>query len=120
MLDHFIISCDDICIWDINESLSKINNILINGGVCVILLYQEIMERQSLTGQKLRQEVNKIVEMAKETEFCSCCPKTRSDGFCTFCLRRILVNKLREKGLNANLCTSKWKHTKEIPGGMKK
>lgn len=79
-------------------------------------LLQEIMERQNLTGQKLRQEVKKIIDVVRETEFCSC-PKPSSSGFCTYCLRRIIVDRLCNKGLNATLCTSKWKHTKQIPGG---
>ncbi|KAL9432406.1 hypothetical protein AB3S75_027440 [Citrus x aurantiifolia] len=79
-------------------------------------LLQEIMERQSITGQKLRQEVKKIIDAVRETEFCSC-PKPSSNGLCTHCLRRILVDRLCDKALNAALCTSKWKHTKQIPGG---
>lgn len=74
------------------------------------------MERQSITGQKLRQEVKKIIDAVRETEFCSC-PKPSSNGLCTHCLRRILVDRLCDKGLSAALCTSKWKHTKQIPGG---
>ncbi|KAK2658752.1 hypothetical protein Ddye_005285, partial [Dipteronia dyeriana] len=46
--------------------------------------------RYSLTTQKLMQEVRRILEEAREKEFC--------------------------RGFNASLCTSKWKHTKKFPG----
>ncbi|KAI9200012.1 hypothetical protein LWI28_001493 [Acer negundo] len=74
-------------------------------------LLQEILERYSLTAQKLRQEVRRILE-ASEREFCRC-TKPSSNA----CLRRILVDLLSKKGFNASLCTSKWKRTKKFPGG---
>ncbi|KAJ0085158.1 uncharacterized protein LOC116121398 [Pistacia vera] len=79
-------------------------------------LLQEILERNSLTGQKLRQEVMRIVELSREREFCRC-SKPSSNGGCTHCLRRLVVNLLRDKGFNASLCTSQWKRTKKYPGG---
>ncbi|KAL5778718.1 hypothetical protein ACOSQ2_009455 [Xanthoceras sorbifolium] len=78
-------------------------------------LLQEILERYSLTGQRLRQEVRRIIEQVREGEFCRCTKP--SSNSCNSCLRRILVDLLCKKGFNASLCTSKWKHTKKFPGG---
>ncbi|WRX30489.1 Protein of unknown function PDDEXK-like - like 10 [Theobroma cacao] len=49
-------------------------------------LLQEILERYVLTGSKLRQEICRIIEVARETDFCSC-TKPSIDG-CTHCLRK--------------------------------
>ncbi|KAF5741928.1 hypothetical protein HS088_TW10G00936 [Tripterygium wilfordii] len=74
---------------------------------------REVLERNSLTGSKLRQEVSRIIEQAKENSFCNC----HNDAHCTHCLRQRVVHLLTEKGFHASLCTSKWKHTKKFPGG---
>ncbi|EOY17074.1 hypothetical protein SCA6_009735 [Theobroma cacao] len=78
-------------------------------------LLQEILERYVLTGSKLRQEICRIIEVARETDFCSC-TKPSIDG-CTHCLRKRVISLLCDRGLNASLCVSKWKHTKKHPGG---
>ncbi|XP_044510095.1 uncharacterized protein LOC123228687 [Mangifera indica] len=80
-------------------------------------LLQEILECHSLTGQKVRQEVTRIVELSREREFCSCSKASCVNGGCTHCLRRLVVNLLRDNGFNASLCTSQWKRTKNCPGG---
>ncbi|TYJ01198.1 hypothetical protein E1A91_A13G136900v1 [Gossypium mustelinum] len=83
-------------------------------------LLQEILERYMLIGSKLRQEVNGIIEEAKETEFCSCINQYQTLSFdigCINCLRKRVINLLCHKGLKATLCVSKWKHTKNYPAG---
>ncbi|GLT32951.1 hypothetical protein SLA2020_075780 [Shorea laevis] len=79
-------------------------------------LLQEILERYTVTNVRLRQGIDRIIEQVKDTDFC-CCREPRSDG-CINCLRKTVVNLLCQKGYNAKLCVSKWKHTKKIPGGM--
>eukprot|EP00257_Ricinus_communis_P020829 XP_015580164.1 uncharacterized protein LOC8264993 [Ricinus communis] len=78
-------------------------------------LLQELLERNSLTGSKLRQEINRIIQVAKGTDFCNCL-NSNSDA-CISCLRQRVVHFLCQKGFNAALCTSKWKRTKKFPGG---
>ncbi|KAI4324254.1 hypothetical protein L6164_023808 [Bauhinia variegata] len=79
-------------------------------------LLQEILERYNSTGSKLREEVGRIIEEAKASEFCSCIePKYSSD--CSNCLRRQVVALLCGRGFKATLCLSQWKHTKKFPGG---
>lgn len=80
-------------------------------------LLQEILERYVSVNIKLREEIERIIEEAKNTDFCSC-EKPKSDDGCINCFRKTVVKLLRQKGYNAKLCTSKWKSTKEIPGGM--
>ncbi|KAJ6858992.1 hypothetical protein NC652_041329 [Populus alba x Populus x berolinensis] len=65
-------------------------------------------------GSKLRQEVSRVIGVAKESDFCNC--KKPTDG-CTICLRQRVVNLLTQKGFEASLCTSKWKNTRKHPGG---
>ncbi|KAJ6744711.1 hypothetical protein OIU79_030935 [Salix purpurea] len=74
-------------------------------------LLQEVLESYSFTGSKLRQEVSKVIGVAKEGDFCSCMKP--ADG----CLRRRVVGLLTQKGFEASLCTSKWKKTRNHPGG---
>ncbi|KDP45627.1 hypothetical protein JCGZ_17234 [Jatropha curcas] len=78
-------------------------------------LLQEVLERCSLTGLKIRQEISRIIEKAKEIEYCHCV-KLSSNG-CSSCLRVKVVDLLSLKGFNASLCTSKWKNTQKFPGG---
>ncbi|XVE60702.1 hypothetical protein DITRI_Ditri05aG0149200 [Diplodiscus trichospermus] len=78
-------------------------------------LLQEILERYVLTGTKLRQEIYGIIEVARETGFCSC-TKPSFDG-CPNCLRKKVITLLCERGLKASLCVSRWKHTRKHPGG---
>lgn len=73
-----------------------------------------VLERYSSIGSKLRQEVSRVVGVAKESDFCNCMKPT--DG-CTSCLRQRVVNLLTQKGFEASLCTSKWKNTRKHPGG---
>lgn len=98
--------------WDKNMENSSTRCITL----CKII--QEILECHSLTGQKLRQEVTRIVELSRESEFCSCSKASCVNGGCTHCLRRLVVNLLRDNGFNASLCTSQWKRTKNCPGGQ--
>ncbi|KAI9377534.1 hypothetical protein POPTR_019G074400v4 [Populus trichocarpa] len=77
-------------------------------------LLQGVLERYSSIGSKLRQEVSRVVGVAKESDFCNCMKPT--DG-CTSCLRQRVVNLLTQKGFEASLCTSKWKNTRKHPGG---
>ncbi|XP_022719807.1 uncharacterized protein LOC111277674 [Durio zibethinus] len=79
-------------------------------------LLQEILERYILIGSKLRHEICRIIEVAKETEFCSCI-KPSIDG-CPNCLRERVITLLCDRGVNAALCISKWKDTKKYPGGI--
>lgn len=78
---------------------------------------QEILERSSLTGSKLRREVCEITEKVREqqADFCQC-RKPNVDA-CNSCLRHGVVNLLCDKGFKATLCTSKWSESKKIPGG---
>ncbi|XP_022772413.1 uncharacterized protein LOC111315058 [Durio zibethinus] len=78
-------------------------------------LLQEILDRYIMIGSKLRQEICGIIEVAKETEFCSC-TKPSIDG-CPNCFRKRVITLLCDRGFNAALCVSKWKHTKKHPGG---
>ncbi|KAK9271291.1 hypothetical protein L1049_026881 [Liquidambar formosana] len=78
-------------------------------------LLQEILERYSLTGSKLRQEVSRVIEMARERDLCHC-PKPSSNT-CAYCLRRRVVKFLCDQGFHATLCTSKWNNTHKFPGG---
>ncbi|KAJ9167305.1 hypothetical protein P3X46_021969 [Hevea brasiliensis] len=73
-------------------------------------LLQEVLERYSLTVSKLRQEINKIIEMAKERDSCKCLEPIT-------CFRQKVVDLLCQRGFSASLCTSQWKHTKKFPGG---
>uniref|UniRef100_A0A6M2FCW6 Uncharacterized protein n=1 Tax=Populus davidiana TaxID=266767 RepID=A0A6M2FCW6_9ROSI len=77
-------------------------------------LLQEVLNRCSKTGSKLRQEVYRITVAAKEADFCSCLKPSKG---CNSCLRQRVVNLLTQKGFVAALCTSKWKNTKKYPGG---
>ncbi|KAG5233116.1 hypothetical protein OIU77_004559 [Salix suchowensis] len=77
-------------------------------------LLQEVLSRCGKTGSKLRQEVNRIIRVAKEAGFCSC---LKPSNGCSSCLRQRVVNLLTQKGFGAALCTSKWKKTKRFPGG---
>ncbi|OMO88570.1 hypothetical protein CCACVL1_08307 [Corchorus capsularis] len=80
-------------------------------------LLQEIQERYVLIGSKLRQEICRIIEKAREeTDFCKCIKKPSIDG-CTNCLRKRVIALLCNRGLNATLCVSKWNHTKKHPAG---
>ncbi|KAK9950218.1 hypothetical protein M0R45_005719 [Rubus argutus] len=80
-------------------------------------LLQEILERSSLTGSKLRREVCEITEKVREqqADFCQC-RKPNVDA-CNSCLRHGVVNLLCDQGFKATLCTSKWSESKKIPGG---
>lgn len=78
-------------------------------------LLLEIMERCNSMGAKLREEIGRVVERARETLVCSC-SKSNSDG-CALCLRRRVVDLLCLKGFSASLRTSKWRHTHKFPGG---
>ncbi|KAE8733370.1 LRR protein [Hibiscus syriacus] len=83
-------------------------------------LLQEILERYALVGSKLRQVVNGIIKEARETVFCSCKNQKqnlRPDVGCINCLRKTVIHLLCRRGLNATLCVSKWKHTKNHPAG---
>ncbi|KAE8706406.1 LRR protein [Hibiscus syriacus] len=87
-------------------------------------LLQEILERYALVGAKLRQEINGIIEEARETVFCSCKNQKqtqkqslRSEAGCINCLRERVIHLLCRSGLNATLCVSKWKHTKNHLAG---
>ncbi|XP_050215704.1 uncharacterized protein LOC126666865 [Mercurialis annua] len=79
-------------------------------------LLQEVVERSSVTGKKLREEINKIIESAKESTICNC-HNHKSNACIITCLRQRVVRLLCQKGLDATLCTSKWNHTKKFPGG---
>lgn len=73
------------------------------------------MERCNSMGAKLREEIGRVVERARETLVCSC-SKSNSDE-CALCLRRRVVDLLCLKGFSASLRTSKWRHTHKFPGG---
>ncbi|PON74534.1 hypothetical protein PanWU01x14_049410 [Parasponia andersonii] len=79
-------------------------------------LLQEVLERYSLTGSKLRREIRRTIDMAKETDYCHC-PKPKTDHGCNYCLRRTVVKILRENGINASSCSSKWRNTKKFLQG---
>lgn len=91
---------------------TKINKIgLVNA---IFHFIQEVLERNSLAGTKIWLEINRSIEQARsESDFCHC---LKTDG-CNNCLRRRVVNLLRDKGLTATLCTSKWRDTKKFPRG---
>ncbi|EXB75380.1 hypothetical protein L484_012754 [Morus notabilis] len=78
-------------------------------------LLQEVLERYSSTGSKLRKEISRTTDMAREAGSCYC-QKTKNEG-CNHCLRRTVVDMLRDQGINATLCTSKWRDTKKFPRG---
>ncbi|KAL1568373.1 hypothetical protein AAHA92_03746 [Salvia divinorum] len=69
------------------------------------LLLQEILKQYNAVGSKLREEMKRQIEIARES--------SRS----TLCLRRAAVNQLCSKGLNAALCFSHWKPTHNTPAG---
>ncbi|CAN0888065.1 hypothetical protein LINGRAHAP2_LOCUS15745 [Linum grandiflorum] len=80
----------------------------------------EILERHSSSSLKLRQEVWRIIGLAKHTDFCSCLNANTiisSEEGCTNCLRHKVVDILSQKRFDATLCTSQWKNTREFPGG---
>ncbi|KAK4413427.1 hypothetical protein Salat_2755300 [Sesamum alatum] len=81
-------------------------------------LLQEILDQCNSSGSKLKEKIKKNIEIAKDSEYCNCMDKMkRLRGCCIKCLRRAAVNQLCDKGLNASLCTSKWKKTDKMPGG---
>ncbi|XP_047968670.1 uncharacterized protein LOC125212515 isoform X2 [Salvia hispanica] len=71
------------------------------------LLLQEIVEQYNAVGWKLREEMKRQIEIARES--------SRSTLLCS--LRRAAVNQLCSKGLNAALCLSHWKPTHNTPAG---
>ncbi|XP_004511493.1 uncharacterized protein [Cicer arietinum] len=80
-----------------------------------VALLQEILERYNITGSKLRQEVGRIINKIKASDFCSCL-KPNSHN-CITCLRRRVATVLSDRGITTNLCMSKWKSTHKVPGG---
>ncbi|KAJ4950491.1 hypothetical protein NE237_027323 [Protea cynaroides] len=78
-------------------------------------LLLEILEHGSSTGLKLSREVSKALERARDTALCQCI--NPSFNGCSKCLRRTIVDQLRDEGLNAAVCTSKWKSMAKTPGG---
>ncbi|KAJ4826502.1 hypothetical protein Tsubulata_024819 [Turnera subulata] len=78
-------------------------------------LIQELLDHYNSTGSKFRQEISRIIGMAKKTDFCNFLEPSR-DG-CISCLRRRVVKLLSQKGFIATLCTSEWKHSRKLPGG---
>jgi len=68
-----------------------------------------------MIGSKLRQEVGRIIDNIKASDYCSCFKPNFHD--CTTCLRRQVAAMLCERGFTTNLCTSRWKTTNEFPGG---
>ncbi|WCJ34856.1 hypothetical protein M5689_016138 [Euphorbia peplus] len=102
--------------WDDNESIDSHNSIQRTlFWESQEALLQEVLERYSLTSSRLRQEINRIIEIAKETNFCSCFKPNSIE--CISCLRRNVVDFLSQRGFNATLCTSLWKPTNKFPGG---
>ncbi|KAH6789011.1 hypothetical protein C2S51_004017 [Perilla frutescens var. frutescens] len=77
-------------------------------------LLQEIIEQYHSIGSKLREEIKREIEIAREWGFCINCERR-----CTAnsCLRRAAVNQLRSKGFNAALSVSQWKATHNTPPG---
>lgn len=80
-------------------------------------LLQEVLERYRMTGSKLRQEIIKSIEKARETEYLCRCSNPKPSDACNNCFRRTLVNLLQDKGIKASLTTSKWRDTKKFPRG---
>ncbi|KAM7266282.1 hypothetical protein ACFE04_004179 [Oxalis oulophora] len=82
-------------------------------------LLQEIVGRSNMTSSKLKDEINRTIEQAKKSDYCSCFlkPTGSETSSCTHCLRSTVVTFLCKKGFNATLSTSKWNHTKKFPGG---
>ncbi|KAI3464287.1 hypothetical protein Pfo_020950 [Paulownia fortunei] len=78
-------------------------------------LLQEILDQCNSTGSNLREQIKRNIDIARDTNFCSCLDKNHSG--CTKCLRQAAVKQLCSKGFDAALCTSKWKRTHKIPGG---
>ncbi|RWR90311.1 Leucine-rich repeat structural protein ORF147 isoform 1 [Cinnamomum micranthum f. kanehirae] len=78
-------------------------------------MLKEILYRSRSPGSKLRQEVNRAMKMSRETTSCHC--KNPISNECVSCLRRIVVDHLHNLGYDAALCISKWKPTRDIPGG---
>ncbi|XP_043720402.1 uncharacterized protein LOC122667963 [Telopea speciosissima] len=78
-------------------------------------LLLEILEYSSSTGSKLREEVKKALQRARERELCKC--SNPSFNGCPKCFRQAVVDHLSDKGLNAALCKSKWKSNSKIHGG---
>lgn len=79
-------------------------------------LLQEILEHYSSSGSKLREEIKKLIEIARGTNFCDCKGPPQLGG-CANCLRGRVENLLCAKGFHASLCTSEWKRTQKFPGG---
>ncbi|MCE3050282.1 hypothetical protein HAX54_046812 [Datura stramonium] len=78
-------------------------------------LLQEILEQYRMIGSKVREGIARNVEGAREGNIkCEC---SNGNIICAKCFRRRVVQQLCEKGLNASLSTSKWKHTSKMPGG---
>ncbi|KAH7832825.1 hypothetical protein Vadar_000334 [Vaccinium darrowii] len=80
-------------------------------------LLQEILEHHSSTGAKLRDEIKRITDTARETKFCKCLKPKWDGGSCYKCLRQRVVNLLSVKGHNATLRISQWKPTSKYIGG---
>lgn len=76
-------------------------------------LLQEIVEQYNSIGSKLREEMKRQIEIARESRYCACEVRQCT----TTCLRRAAVNQLRSKGFNASLSVSQWKTTHNTPAG---
>ncbi|GER27588.1 hypothetical protein STAS_03290 [Striga asiatica] len=79
-------------------------------------LLQEILDQCNSSCEKLREQIKRNIDMAKDSNFCNCQDKLNLRG-CMKCLRQAVFNQLCSKGFNAALCKSKWKRTHKIPGG---
>lgn len=77
--------------------------------------FQEILENYKVSGTKVREAINKIIERVNTTNSCEC-PLPRLES-CAKCLRLRAVNELCNKGFTATLCTSKWNQTEKKLGG---
>ncbi|XP_058079529.1 uncharacterized protein LOC131227735 [Magnolia sinica] len=78
-------------------------------------ILKEILADSRPSGSKLRKEVDRAVMMARKTAMCHCQKATGSG--CASCLRQVVVDHLHTIGYDAATCTSKWRSTREIPGG---
>ncbi|CAN1147755.1 hypothetical protein LINPERHAP2_LOCUS16055 [Linum perenne] len=109
--------CSDVEDWDGNSPDDDPNIVMFWKSHESLL--QEILEHHNSSNLKLRQEVERIIGLAKHTNFCSCLkPDTKnSQQGCINCLRHKVVDMLSEKRFSATICTSKWKNTRDIPGG---
>lgn len=76
-------------------------------------LLQEIVEQYHSIGSKLRQEIKRQINIARESGFCKC----EGRHCTTLCLRHATLNQLRTKGFDAHLCVSRWKTTSKTPAG---